>query len=107
PPRRLMVARALVEACRIVPVMCTVALAVLTLAAFEALAGAYGVGVAAAAGGLVLLAAGVLACAVAAYVKWVLVGTFEAREHPLWSGFVGRNGLADTFVEGPAVPALV
>jgi non-ribosomal peptide synthetase-like protein len=55
----------------------------------------------------VLLAAGVLACAVAAYVKWVLVGAFEAREHPLWSGFVWRNELADTFVEVLAVPWLV
>ncbi|OLB77596.1 MAG: amino acid adenylation protein [Actinobacteria bacterium 13_2_20CM_2_71_6] len=106
PPRRLVLARAAVEVCRLVPVMCTVALAVLTLAAFEALAGAFGYGVAVAAGGLVLLAAGVLACTVASYAKLVLVGVFTPGERPLWSSFVWRNELADTFVEILAVPWL-
>ncbi|MFE3684395.1 amino acid adenylation protein, partial [Streptomyces sp. NPDC059095] len=36
--------------------------------------------------------------------KWVLVGRFEAGEHPLWSSFVWRNELYDTFVESLAVP---
>ena len=36
--------------------------------------------------------------------KWVLVGRFRAVEHPLWSSFVWRNELADTFVEMVAVP---
>ena len=106
PPRRLMVARALVEACRVVPVMCTVALAVLTLAGFEALAGRFGFGLAAAAGGPLLLGAGILACAVASYAKWILVGVFQPGERPLWSSFVWRNELADTFVEVLAVPWL-
>ncbi|MEU4745895.1 amino acid adenylation protein, partial [Actinosynnema sp. NPDC023658] len=42
-----------------------------------------------------------------AAAKWLLVGRFRAREHPLWSGFVWRNELADTFVEVLAVPWLV
>ena len=104
PPRRLMVARGLVEACRVLPVVCTVALAVLTLAAFEALAGSYGFGVAAAAGGIILLGAGLLACAVASCAKWILVGVFRSGERPLWSSFVWRNELADTFTEVLAVP---
>jgi non-ribosomal peptide synthetase-like protein len=106
PPRRLVLARAAVETCRVVPVMCTVALAVLTLAVFEALAAAFGYGVAVAAGGPVLLAAGVLACAVASYAKLVLVGRLASGERPLWSDFVWRNELADTFVEVLAVPWL-
>jgi non-ribosomal peptide synthetase-like protein len=106
PSRRLRVARATVEACRVVPVMCTVALAVLTLTVFEALAGTYGFGVAMAAGGLVLLAAGIVACAVTSYVKFILVGVFQPGERPLWSSFVWRNELADTFVEVLAVPWL-
>jgi non-ribosomal peptide synthetase-like protein len=106
PPRRLVLARGLVELCRVVPVMCTVALAVLTLAVFEALAGAAGFGVAVAAGGLVLLGAGLVACAVASYAKWILVGRFLPGERPLWSSFVWRNELADTFVEVLAVPWL-
>jgi len=81
-------------------------LGLLTLAGFEALAGAFGFGVAAAAGGLVLLAARVLACAVASYAKLILVGVFQPGERPLWSSFVWRNELADTFIEVLAVPWL-
>ncbi|MEU3463909.1 Pls/PosA family non-ribosomal peptide synthetase [Streptomyces sp. NPDC006733] len=107
PPRALMAARAAVELCRVVPVMCTVALAVLVVGAFEALARSAGFAVAALCGGLLLLAAGLLACAVAAAAKWLLVGRFRTVEHPLWSSFVWRNELADTFVEVLAVPWLV
>jgi non-ribosomal peptide synthetase-like protein len=103
PPARLMIARALVELCRIVPVMCTVALAVLALAAFESL----GLGLAAVLSGVLLLGAGVLACGVAIAAKWLLVGRFRAVERPLWSSFVWRNELADTFVEVLAAPWLV
>jgi acetyltransferase-like isoleucine patch superfamily enzyme len=52
-----------------------------------------------AAAGPVLLAAGLLAAATAVLAKWLLVGRVRAGEHPLWSGFVWRNELADTFVE--------
>ena len=58
PPARLLWARALVELCRIVPVLCSAALAVLTVAALLARLGA----LVALLAGLVLLAAGVLAC---------------------------------------------
>ncbi|WP_442818497.1 Pls/PosA family non-ribosomal peptide synthetase [Streptomyces sp. NBC_01320] len=107
PPRRLVLARASVELCRLVPVMCTVALTVLVLAAFEVLAVRMGFTVAALGGGLLLFTAGVLACAVAAAAKWLLVGRFQAIERPLWSAFVWRNELADAFVEVLAVPWLV
>jgi non-ribosomal peptide synthetase-like protein len=104
PPRRLMVARGLVELCRVVPVMASLALAVLVAAGFEALAVGYGFGVALVLGGVLLFVAGVLACVVAAVAKWALVGRFAAIERPLWSSFVWRNELADTFVEMLAVP---
>ncbi|MCM2429950.1 Pls/PosA family non-ribosomal peptide synthetase [Streptomyces sp. RKAG337] len=107
PPRALMVARAAVEVCRVVPVMCTVALAVLFVGAFEALVSTAGLVVAALCGGLLMAAAGLLACVVAAAAKWLLVGRFRTVEHPLWSSFVWRNELADTFVEVLAVPWLV
>ena len=106
PPKRLMLARAAVELCRVIPVMATVALAVATLGAFEALATEAGFAVALAAGGAVLLAAGVVACLVTAAAKWLLVGAFRVGERPLWSSFVWRNELADTFVEVLAVPWL-
>ena len=51
-----------------------------------------------------LLAAGVVAARVSTAAKWLLVGRVAAGEHPLWSSFVWRNELADTFVEMVAAP---
>ncbi|MEU9860600.1 Pls/PosA family non-ribosomal peptide synthetase [Streptomyces sp. NPDC047971] len=108
PPARLLWARGLVELCRLVPVFCSAALAVLTVAALCALATtALGVGGAALLSGAVLLAAGAAGCLVSMAAKWVLVGRHRTGEHPLWSGFVWRNELADTFVEVLAVPWLI
>src|SRR5690606_40270022 len=45
---------------------------------------------------------GARASAVAA--KWLLVGRIRPGEHPLWSSFVWRNEVADTFVETVAAP---
>ena len=101
PPVRMLWARGLVELCRIVPVFCSAGLAVLTVAALCAL-GAW----APLLSGLVLLGAGAVAAVVAIVAKWVLVGRHRSGEHPLWSAFVWRNELADTFVEVLAVPWL-
>ncbi|MFF7768884.1 Pls/PosA family non-ribosomal peptide synthetase [Streptomyces massasporeus] len=101
PPARLLWARGLVELCRIVPVFCSAGLAVLTIAALCAL-GAWGPLLS----GLVLLAAGGGAALVSIVAKWTLVGRHRSGEHPLWSSFVWRNELADTFVEVLAVPWL-
>ncbi|MFD9004699.1 Pls/PosA family non-ribosomal peptide synthetase [Streptomyces sp. NPDC059582] len=101
PPARLLWARGLVELCRIVPVFCSAALAVATVAALCAL-GVW----APLLSGLVLLVAGAVAGLVSVVAKWLLVGRHRAAEHPLWSGFVWRNELADTFVEVVAVPWL-
>ncbi|MFC4015179.1 Pls/PosA family non-ribosomal peptide synthetase [Nonomuraea purpurea] len=104
PPARYKAARALVEAFRVVPAMCAVALAVLVAAAFEWLAAGYGFAVTLALGGVVLLLAGVAAALVATAAKWVLVGRIQAGSRPLWSSFVWRNELADNFVEVLAAP---
>ncbi|MEU2078377.1 Pls/PosA family non-ribosomal peptide synthetase [Streptomyces sp. NPDC013489] len=109
PPARLLWARGLVELFRLLPVFSSAALAVLTVAALCALATATGLGVwgAALLSGAVLLAAGAAACLLSVAAKWLLVGRHRTGEHPLWSGFVWRNELADTFVEVLAVPWLV
>ncbi|MFE0460713.1 Pls/PosA family non-ribosomal peptide synthetase [Kitasatospora sp. NPDC058965] len=104
PPTRLLWARGLVELARLVPVLCSVALTVLTVAALAALGSPLTMALLS---GVVLLAAGLLGCAVSAAAKWLLVGRFRAVEHPLWSSFVWRNELADTFTEVLAVPWLV
>jgi non-ribosomal peptide synthetase-like protein len=103
PPRRLRIARAAMELCRILPVMATVALAVLAMAALAAL----GPVLAVALGGIVLLAAGMLAAGCAIAAKWLLIGRFRVAERPLWSSFVWRNELADNFVEVLAAPWLL
>ncbi|HEX5117399.1 MAG TPA: Pls/PosA family non-ribosomal peptide synthetase [Pseudonocardiaceae bacterium] len=107
PPARLKPARAAVELCRVLPVMCGAALGVVVCAALLVLWTSFGGWVAALLAGVVLLAAGVVACLVATLAKWTLVGRFRAVEHPLWCSFVWRNELADTFVEVLAVPWLV
>jgi non-ribosomal peptide synthetase-like protein len=45
-----------------------------------------------------------VAAGVAVAAKWLLVGRIRAGEFPLWSSFVWRNELADTFVETVAAP---
>jgi non-ribosomal peptide synthetase-like protein len=74
-------------------------LALGVVVALEWLAIHQGWAVAATASGLVMIAAGTVAAAVASAAKWILVGRVQAGEHPLWSSFVWRNELADTFVE--------
>lgn len=106
PPVRLRVARALVELCRLVPVMCAFGLGVGVLVVLERAVERWGVGGAAAVAGLVVLGAALVACALATVTKWLLVGRARPGEHPLWSSFVWRNELADTFLESVAVPWL-
>ena len=103
-PARLRVARALVEVCRIVPVWLHVLLVVLVVATLAALLDR-GAWWAVLLGGPVLLArrAG-RRPASPCVAKWLLVGRMRPSEHPLWSSFVWRNELADTFVEVVAAP---
>ncbi len=107
PPRLLKIARGLIELCRIVPVMCSAALAVLVVGQLMTIQAAAGFVAAAVLAGPLLLAAGLTASGATTAMKWLLVGRFRPVEHPLWSSFVWRDELADTFVEVLAVPWLV
>jgi non-ribosomal peptide synthetase-like protein len=104
PPTRLKVARALVEACRIIPTMCTAAIGVGMLLVLELIVDRTAFAAAALLSGLVLLAAGAVAGCSATVAKWVLVGRTRVTEYPLWSSFVWRNEVVDTFVEMVAAP---
>jgi non-ribosomal peptide synthetase-like protein len=106
PPVRLKLARAAIELCRIVPVMCAGALAVLVLAALAYLWRTAGGASAALAAGPVLFAAAIAGALIATAAKWLLVGRFRVADHALWTSFVWRNELADTFVEVLAAPWL-
>ncbi|MEU7057277.1 Pls/PosA family non-ribosomal peptide synthetase [Streptomyces sp. NPDC046197] len=104
PSRRLVAARAAVEACRVLPLMVSTALAECVLLGEQDALFRGGLPLAALAGAPLLLAAGLLACLTATGAKWLLVGRFRPVERPLWSSFVWRNELYDTFVETLAVP---
>jgi non-ribosomal peptide synthetase-like protein len=104
PPLRLRVFRAAVELCRLIAVIVHVALWWWTAVLLVGIAHVLGWWVALVLAGPVLLVAGIVAAAIATAAKWLLVGRVEAGRHPLWSGFVWRNELADTFVEVLAAP---
>ncbi|WP_328988631.1 amino acid adenylation domain-containing protein [Kribbella sp. NBC_01245] len=104
PPLRLKIARALVELCRFVPMMCTVAIALGVLAALQAMVITIGPWWTFVLAGGVMLAAGAVAGASATIAKWTIVGKTRAVEYPLWSSFVWRNEVVDTFVEMVAAP---
>ncbi|GID50816.1 amino acid adenylation protein [Actinoplanes capillaceus] len=106
PPLRLRLARAAIELCRVVPVICAGALAVLVLAVLTLIWRTAGGPVAALAAGPVLSAAAIVAALTASAAKWLLVGRFRAGERALWTSFVWRNELADTFVEVLGAPWL-
>ena len=104
PPVRLRVARALWELCRIVPVIVTCGIGLAVLFTLAALTSEFGVLVALLLSGIVMLAAGAVAALVSTIAKWAFVGRIRAGEHPLWSSFVWRTEVSDTFVEMVAAP---
>jgi len=104
PSWRLRLARAAVELCRFVPVTCSVAIAVGVVLSLAAIADSFGLAVAGALSGAVMLVAGFVAALLTTIAKWVVVGRLREGEHPLWSSFVWRNEVVDTFVEMVAAP---
>ncbi|MDO5052227.1 MAG: amino acid adenylation protein, partial [Pseudoclavibacter sp.] len=92
------------ELCRFLPVVATVTLgwAVMGALAFATLRfGPFG---ALLLSGPVMAAAGAVAALVTSLAKWLLIGRVRPGEHPLWSSFVWRTEVSDTFVEMLAAP---
>ena len=104
PRRSLRVARALWELCRIIPVIVTSAIALAVLLTLAWLTETWGLAVAILASGIVLLLAGAVAATITTIAKWLFVGPIRAGEHPLWSSFVWRTEVSDTFTEMVAAP---
>ena len=104
PPTRLKFMRGAVETCRLIPVMLTFAIGAGMLAGLQWIALRGGYGLAAAGGGVLMLVAGAVAGTSAVVAKWLWVGRIPVGEKPLWSSFVWRNEVADTFVETVAAP---
>src|SRR5262249_3080249 len=90
--------------CRLVPAGLGVALYAAVALTLLAIADQTAWWVALLVGGPVLAVAGALAAGVTVAAKWLLVGRIRPGGHPLWSSFVWRNELADTFTEMLAAP---
>jgi len=104
PPRRLRVARAVVEVCRLVPATLAYVLPGLVAIAILRVWDATDAVVALVVTGPLLMAAGAVAALLTVAAKWLLCGRMRPGTHALWSGFVWRNELADTFVEMLGAP---
>lgn len=100
----LRVARALWELCRVIPVVVTCAIGLAVLVVLSALIDRGGLFLALVLSGAVLLVAGAVAAAITTGAKWAFVGPIRRGEHPLWSTFVWRTEVADTFTEMVAAP---
>ncbi|WP_025156790.1 Pls/PosA family non-ribosomal peptide synthetase [Leifsonia aquatica] len=104
PSAGLRVARATWELLRIIPVFVTCAIGLGVLLVLALALQDWGVGWAILISGPVLLAAGAVAAAISTAAKWILIGRLRAGEHPLWSSFVWRSEVSDTFTEMVAAP---
>ena len=104
PGAGLRVARATWELLRIVPVIVSCGLGLGVLFALAALWEGVGPVWTLVLSGPALLLAGGLAAAVTTLAKWLIVGPIRAGEKPLWSSFVWRTEVADTFTEMVAAP---
>ncbi|SES17195.1 Pls/PosA family non-ribosomal peptide synthetase [Corynebacterium cystitidis] len=104
PSLGLKFARGLVETMRLLAPMTFALIAAAIAGGFHYLLQAVGTWAPFAFGGLILMAAGLLAMAITVVVKWVCVGTHRAGDHPLFSWFVWLNELQDAFVEAVAAP---
>jgi non-ribosomal peptide synthetase-like protein len=104
PSTRLKVARGAWEVLRVLPVVVSAWIALGVVVALEASWDAVGVAWTVLVAGAVLVVAGVVAALVTTAAKWAFVGRIAVAEHPLWSSFVWRNEVQDTFVEVVARP---
>ena len=104
PSSWLRVSRSLWELTRFVPVLVTALIGFAVVCGILLSASLWGLWAAVLLSGPMLWAAGIIAAAISTIAKWVLVGKIKPQEKPLWSSFIWRNEVADTFVEMVAAP---
>lgn len=112
PPSYLQLARAFVEALRLVPVIIVAYLDLFIVWAGTTVYMRHGLGWS----GMkavflwsfpIVLAAGIIASLIPILLKWLIIGRFKAGNHTLFSTFVWRGELVDNFTELLAVPSLI
>ena len=104
PGARLRIARALWELGRLVPVWVTAGIGTAVLFGMAWLWQQLGPVWTIVLSGVVMLVAGAVAATVTTLAKWMIVGRIRAGEAPLWSSFVWRTEVSDTFTEMVAAP---
>jgi non-ribosomal peptide synthetase-like protein len=104
PAKGLRITRGLWELCRVIPVVISCGIGLGVLFALAALTIAWGAIVATLLSGIVMLTAAAVAALVTTAAKWAFVGRIRVGEHPLWSSFVWRTEVSDSFVEMVAAP---
>ena len=115
PPQRLKIARALVEACRVIPLFIAawldLAIVYAGTLAYMSAGGIsnhrHGLILALLWSGPIVIAAATAASIIPIIAKWLLVGSFKHTQVPLFSTLVWRSELADTFAEMLAVPSMI
>ncbi|MBB5830519.1 Pls/PosA family non-ribosomal peptide synthetase [Brachybacterium aquaticum] len=106
PPKKLLVQRGIVETLRLVPLLIALLLPVAVWGGLYALLvrGTAGIVLALVLGGAVLMLAGLLAAGITVVAKWAIIGRHRPGEHALFTAYVWRSELADTFTEVLAAP---
>jgi non-ribosomal peptide synthetase-like protein len=100
PPRRLRVARMIMDTLRVlVPGTLALLLGLGVFAAFEAIGARAGTPAMVLTSPLVLAAAGLVAAGLTVTAKWVVIGRYTVGEHPFFSSFVWRDEMINSFQE--------
>lgn len=100
PPRHLVLARAAMELLRILlPTTISIILVFAIYITLDVVGQAAGLAAMLLVGPFVLLAAGLVAVAFTVAAKWLLMGRYTSGTHPLWSFFVWRDELINSFQE--------
>lgn len=108
PPTRLVIFRGLIELCRLTPLLISGMLATGIATGYLWILNTFGYWQAILAGPAMMFSAGFFALFLTTAVKWILTPRITAGMHrPLWSSFVWRNELADTFIQSLAVPWMI
>jgi non-ribosomal peptide synthetase-like protein len=100
PPRRLKLARAVMDLLRLlVPNTIVLLIEAFEIMSLATIAAHFGLLVAILAAPFVLIAGGLVATAVTVVMKWTLIGHYTRSEHPLWCSFVWRDEMMNAAQE--------
>ncbi|KAJ3476434.1 hypothetical protein NLG97_g9131 [Lecanicillium saksenae] len=108
PPTKLVLARAAIESCRTIPLLLVGFIPAMASLGTLWVMWRFGTGFGVLAAGALLMGAAFAAAIITIAAKWLLTPNVRAGStHPLWSSFVWRNELADSFLQSLALPLMV